>query len=664
VRPTWLALAVLGLAPAALAQDDEAPTEEPAAADDEDDPETADPADPAAPVDGVDNAEAPVPDPLQERLTNSTHRDWPGTRTLTLTNRVKATELPLYVVQVPEPVAAADDPTRPLPGDDLDDLDERVDQDEPDRGDFQPGYLPAMFATAWTGAWVGTAYGLHWGNGEPGRATLGGVLGGLAGTAGGYGLGVGLEPTVKDSTALAVGAMTGTWLGHEVGQLVLAPNAKDRGERAIAWAALGDLAGLGAAVALQGRSPDITTSVGFTLAGASGWQLAAGIGDLAGWTHDNQPRQRAALELALGAGLGAGLGAAHHLDLWAPPDPIWTAIGLAEGTWFGAWLPWALHNQPTDTQRTGTARISLAVGYLASVGITPFLEPDPKRLALQAWGFSVGTLVGAGIPLLNPQEAYPRQAVIPMLAGGLAGQIAATTLASRYSLEPEDSALVAMLWGWTGYQMVGWGLMADGQDLGERRTTGLVLATAGVGTLVSWGLPAIIDPSPRQSVLILSAGTWGTWYGAWTSYLLRSGEQGTWTATLATGDVALLGMAGATAAGFDPSWAQIGLVNAAGAAGAGFGALVGVLASPDPRSVSFASLIGTTAGLAGGTVLAAVRFPSDGSATSAWSWPALRRQREVRLPIHLLPMAAPWISEDGDVGVLLQVAGFGRQEGE
>ncbi len=644
----WWTLGLLGLSGAALAEDD---SDEPAGEEEAEEEEA------------EEEAELPE-DPLLERLENSEDRAWPSPEVPL--NRPRPEGLPLNVITAPDPVVVEEAPETSPEAEALAVEDALVPEESPPSGgpDFQPSYLPAMFAAAWTGSWVGTAYGLHWGNGDPGAAAWGGVLGGLGGTGGGYGLGLALQPTSEDATALAVGALAGTWLGYEVGQLVLAPEAKDRGERGVAWSALGDLAGVGAAIALHGRSPDVSTSIGFTLAGASGWQLAAGIGDLAGWTDEEQPRQRAALELALGAGLGAGLGAAHHLDLWEPPDPTWAAVGLAEGTWFGIWLPWALHHQPTATQRVGVARISLAAGYLASVGVSPFLDPDPKLLALQGWGFTVGSLIGAGIPLMNPEEAWPRQAVIPMLAAGLAGQVAATPVASRYQLRPEDSVLAAMLMGWTGYQMVGWGLMAEGQDLGQRRTSGLVLSTAGVGTLVSFGLPALIDPSPRQSVMILSAGTWGTWYGAWGSYLLGANSAQTWTATLSTGDVALLGMAGATAFGFDPSWAQLGIVNAAGAAGAGFGALVGVLASPEPRTVSFASLVGTTLGLAGGTVLSAVRFPNDGGATSSWVWPGLRRPRLTRLPVHVLPLAAPWVSEEGDVGVLVQLAGVGRQEGE
>lgn len=161
-------------------------------------------------------------------------------------------------------------------------------------------------------------------------------------------------------------------------------------------------------------------------------------------------------------------------------------------------------------------------------------------------------------------------------------------------------------------------------------------------------------------MLTVSASTWGTWYGAWSGYLLRAGPAETWAITLTTGDVALLGMAGATQLGLDPSWRQIGLVNAAGAAGAGFGALVGVLASPDPRTVSFASLIGTTVGLAGGSVLAVVRGPG-GSETSALTLPGPRRPRLSKVPFLVMPMAAPWVGEDGDVGVMLQLTALERE---
>ncbi len=635
--------------PAALAQEDGEESEE---------------------VEQADEAEAEEAQAPEEpdKLSNSTFRDWPQAQVPL--NRPKGAGLLTNTVVLPEP---EEELFEGGPTDELTEVDRILLEEEEAQADARIDAEPSsavptlkghqaavVLAGAWTGAWLGATYGMHLSDGDSGAAAAGGTTGGFTGLAGGYGLSVGLDPGPRDATLTAAGALAGSWLGYELGKLVLSPDAKDRTERLMAWTSLGDLAGVGAAVGLYGHAPDVQTSVGFVLAGTAGWQLGAGIGDLAGWTDADQPRQRAGVELALGTLFGAGLGAAHHLDLWEPPHPIWAAVGVAEGAWFGAWLPWALANSPTDRQRLGAERISLAAGYLASVGVSRFLDPEPRVLGMQALGFSVGTLVGAGFPLMNPNEAYPRQAVIPMLLGGAAGQVAGTLIEPYYRLNDDDAVLVPMLWAWTGYQMLGWGLMAESQGLGERRTTGVVLTTAGLGTLVTWGVPALIDPSPRQSVLILSSGAWGTWYGAWGSYLLRAQGGRAWAGTLLTGDAALLGMAGATALGFDPSWRQIGLVNAAGAAGAGFGALIGVLASPEARTVSFSSLVGTTVGLAGGTVLARFREPNAGGPSALGPWRP-HRPRLAKVPFHVLPMAAPWVSDDGDVGVLVQLAAFERE---
>jgi hypothetical protein len=602
----------------------------------------------------------PVLDPEFQKLLNSQDRDWvlpaaPG-------NPAKGGSLPLNSLTLSVATPPADDPEAAIS-----DLDAALGQDDPvevprARFDVPNTWLITAPAFSLTGGLISAALRTHWAEGNSEAGTLGMLLGSAGGAVAGVGVAAFLDPQGHEATALLGGSLIGAWTGYELSRLAISEDDKHFTERTLAWSSLGNLAGIATSFALEGHLPASSTTTGAILATTVGWQLGAGIADFRRLDPNEDRRPRAAWELGFGYAFGAGLGTAHHFgfDL---PDPTWATLGVIEGAWIGAWLPWAIANQPTDQQRLGSLRIGVAGGYLASLGVSRVLEPSPKILGMQALGFSIGTLLGAGIPLSTPIEGYPRQAVIPLLIGGVGGQVIGTVIAPRYHLKSQDGLMIGVLSAWTAYQMVGWGLMASEQGLNDRRTTGIVLTTAGAGTLVAWGMPALFDSNPRQSVLIVTSSLWGTWYGAWSGYLLRARPAQTWTATLAVGDLALLGMAGVTAAGLDPSWRQIGLVNAAGAAGAGFGALIGVLASPDPRTVGFASLLGTTAGLAGGTLLAVLREPQESEDAATLSWLGIRRPRLQRVPFTVMPMAAPWVSDDGDIGVMVQLSAFEREVG-
>ncbi len=604
----------------------------------------------------LEPAEDELVDPLQEKLLNSLDRPWQPIQVPT--NSPKGPELPTNVLVVPEwteaPEPLAEEEAEPV-------------ESPSEAGHSTPSLwsrIPptAAITGAWfglTGAQIGATFGTHW-TGEGGGGAAGFFLGAPIGAVGGLAYGTTLQPSLHEATFLVGGGIAGAWTGYQFARVVGDPDSKNAGQRLQAMSSLGNLAGAGLAIGLAHKAPSWEITAGGVLGLTAGWQLAAGIGDLAGLDPAEQTRSRAGLELGLGYTLGGGLAYAHHRGL-PLPDPVWTTVLLAEGAWYGGWLPYALSNQPTAAQRTGSLRIGMAGGYLASLAVTPFMEPSPSLLGLQGLGFSVGTLVGAGVPLSLRHEGYPRMAVIPMLIGGAAGQVVGTLVEPHYRLTSRDPLMIAVLSTWTGYQMAGWASWAEARDMGTRRKAGFVLTTAGFGTALAWGLPAVLDASSQQSVMVLSASLWGTWYGAWSGYLLQLEPDQAWVSTLTAGDVALLGFAAGSHLGLDPTWRQLGMVNAAGAAGAGFGALVGVLASPDPRTVGFASLVGTSLGLAGGTVLAVVRGQPVGEDNSLSLVPGLRRPRLSRVPFMVLPMAAPWVDEDGDVGVMLQLSALERE---
>jgi len=589
-----------------------------------------------------------------EKLQNSLDRPWLPEEAPS--NPAKPAELPLNALVLPE--ATAEAPADP------DAIDEGLsDPEEPTEG--PPRDPTRTLAVAASGIWftltsaelAGTlAY--HWSDGSPEAGWTAAVLGAPAGIGGAVAYNRLTEPAVDPAFALLGAGTLGAFTGYELAEIVLGPDGKSLRERALAWSTLGNLTGAALAIGFADRAPHYEVTAGAMLGATAGWQVGASIGNLTELDYTERLRARSALELAGAYTFGAGLGLLHHkgLDL---PEPAWVGTFLAEGAWVGAWLPWVISNEPTSQLQRGSFQLGLAAGYLTSLGVSPWLEPTPKLIALQTLGFSVGTLIGVGVPISTPIEGTPRQAVIPMLLGGVGGQVLGTVIEPRYHLSSDDLIFAPLITAWAGYQVIGWSLFGDSAGLGGRRTAGVALTTAGVGLGLAWGLPMVVDPTPQQSVMMLSAGLWGTWYGAWSSYLLDASPAGTWAGTLTAGDVALLGATAVGAVGVEPSWRQVGLVNAAGAAGAGFGALVGVLASPDPRTVGFSSLVGTTLGLAGGTVLAIVREPAGSSSTLVL--PGLRRPRLGRLPFVLMPMAAPYVDAEGNTGVMVQLSSLPRE---
>jgi hypothetical protein len=558
--------------------------------------------------------------------------------------------------EIPEPEAPVAAPTRPAT------------PASPPRPPAATGRLPsdapgsgaALLTTHATllGAHIGATLGYVIANeGDDGAAAsvalaggaVVGVSGGLASSAGDF--------TRDYAAAVHNGGLWGTWTAYQLGTIGLEPEAPHRIHRLMAMGSLGGMAGTGAAMLTGEGGPPIEASFGATLAGMSGWNIAAGVVDLAQWDYSERDGGRAGLALAGAYTLG-GVGLAAHW-MGAPlADPRAATLGVAEGLWLGSWSPLILWEDPDGQRRRGGTRVGAAAGYLAATASAPWLEIDRRMLGLQTLGFTTGNLLGAGIPLATGIEGHPRGVVLPMTIGAVAGHIGGALVAPSYQLDRYDRLLLPLLQGWAAYQAIGWGVYG-GNNADGRQAAGFALTSLGAGTALAWGAPAVVSLAPPQTTLAFTGSLWGTWYGAWGSYLLDRPAGKHLGTVLWAGDVGLVAAAAPSLMGWRPSWSQLGILNGAGAAGAGLGALVGVLASPDAQTIGVASLVGTTVGLSAGAVVVG-KQGSQGDYDPVASVPAARDWR-LSLPVELGLSAAPWRDEDGGTGAYLQLNAVERR---
>ena len=504
-------------------------------------------------------------------------------------------------------------------------------------------FLHGGFVGAQVGAALG--YGL---DGDAETAVLGGLAGGGLYAIGGALGATATELSLERAAAAHNSAMILGWAGYEVGRIAVASPAHE-GKRILAFGALGGLAGSGAGLAAGSLPVEPTTWYGTSLGTAAGWSIGAGTASLLGH-EEHERRPRAALGLGVGAGVGAASFTAHHLGQPLPPPGLAT-LNMAQGTWVGGWAPFVALEQPGYGQRTGGMLVGLGGGYLVAAATSPLFDTDAKLLGLQGLGFAAGSAIGAGIPLSTGIEGHPRGMVLPMLIGGVGGHVGGSLLAPSYQLNKADAYFLPLLQGWAVYQTIGWIIYGD-QATDQRQAAGFGLTAAGVGTAAAWTVPAVVDLSPPQTVLAFSGSLWGTWYGAWGAYLAQVQAGRRLAPTLVAGNVGLLGAALPEALGWRPSWAQVGVINGGGALGAGLGALVGVLASPDAATIGTASLIGTTAGFVGGGLAASRMDDGEAADTAALILP--QPAWRARLPFRASWTAAPWQDDDGGVGAWVQ----------
>ncbi len=161
-------------------------------------------------------------------------------------------------------------------------------------------------------------------------------------------------------------------------------------------------------------------------------------------------------------------------------------------------------------------------------------------------------------------------------------------------------------------------------------------------------LGAAVDPQAGDMLFLGSAGAWGAWYGALTPIALElEGDFDDFLlTTTVTGDVflALGGLALLPPLDLEPT--RTLLPQLFGVGGATLGAMGVALFSLEQNEVAMGAVIGSTVGLAGGGITAAVLGPRDrASLVPAGRLPAL-----ARLPGHWSPTLTPTVIDD-DPGI-------------
>ncbi|MBW2254688.1 MAG: hypothetical protein JRI25_08845 [Deltaproteobacteria bacterium] len=515
---------------------------------------------------------------------------------------------------------------------------------------------PMMVYGAVLGGWVGATAGYAIGDaaGDTESQSQGATMGSMLGS--GVGLGTtalilklrsDYEPTWDQVVLMSSTSAIGAWTGMSAAMALIPVGAEDGGRRIALSGSLGAIAGAGLGMALEAPPPVVMGNI--DLGVLIGWQAAAGASDMAGWTFPNDRRPRAGLALAGGYAVGFTAGVLRALDV-PGPSPGLLGVGLAEGAWIGAWSPLLVTRDPDPRQVFGGLRLGMGAGYLLSQALAPIGALDGRVVALQSVGFASGTALGAGLPLAmgvepNDSDAATRAVVAPMLAGGLVGIFTGAVVAPHYDLSTNDIALLSTLEVWSVYQAIGWGFFGGHVSDSGTVPLGYALTAAGAGTLFAMALAPAIDVNPAESILIASAGGWGTWYGAWIGHLVGMDPEYHWLLALGTGNIALIGTAAVAAGPAEADWADVAYIDGLTALGGATGALVGIIASPDFDTVALAGLVGTTLGFAGGMYLAT--RPGASPTSLALPLPHLR----VRTPFRARVQARPWLDEEGKAGV-------------
>jgi len=489
--------------------------------------------------------------------------------------------------------------------------------------------------------------------------TAQGVLPGVL-IGGGIGLTTGLlvtrknAPTLADGVALWSGSSIGTFYGVQAGRALI-PLDSDAGlERIHATGLAGSMAGTG--VAFLTQAPDPAAMLHFDLATGIGAVAAGGASDAAGLTLPDNNQARAAINMS-GAAIFGGTAAAYAALAEQNPNAGAWGLSVGHGAWLGGMAPYMFSDNPDTRQVLGGVRAGLGVGYMGALALASAGNPDGKSVALQSLGIAAGNALGAGVPLSMGEEGPMRLVVIPMLAGGVGGQIVGAAVAPHYALEDSDVFLIGTVGAWTGYQAAGWAAFATATDQQPTRALGYALTSGGSGTLLAMGLAPAVDVSASGSAMLLSGGGWGTWYGGWTAQILGDGIDTGWILMLTAGDAALLGTAIAQGAGWQPTWRDVAMLDGLGLLGSAGGGLVGVIAlydedNWDPMVGSI--LAGTTIGLGVGSALIATERDS----------PAMSRSLpEIRLgQTSWTPMvsARPWMDDEGQPGIWAELSLYER----
>ncbi len=443
-------------------------------------------------------------------------------------------------------------------------------------------------------------------DGHTGEAVVPGALAGsLVGASAGALVALTAEWSNESQALLYTSSGHGTFYGVQIARLLVPPGADNRDERIVAAGLAGSMLGLGTGILMSDRASSPGSQGRFSLATGVGWLTATGVNDLAGLRLGEDGQTRAGITLGTSALFGA-FGVLGNRG--TAPGPAATSLSIAHGAWAGAWSPLLFTDRPEAREVTGGLRLGLGVGYGSSLVMAGLGEPSSTSVGLQVAGWAAGSALGAGLPLAAGGEGPMRRVVAPMLIGGLGGQVAGAALAPHFEITPNDSLLLGTLGTWTTYQAIGWGTYAALVTDDVSRPFGYALTVAGTGTLLTLTAAPALEVEPAGSMMLLSSGGWGTWYGAFASQLGDRSPETRWLTTLGSGNGVMLACGIAQAAGWRPAWRDVALIDGLGLVGAATGGLVGVVAlydadNADPMVIS--TLAGSTVGLVGGFALTA-----------------------------------------------------------
>ena len=505
---------------------------------------------------------------------------------------------------------------------------------------------------AYLGAETGYLVSEAVGASDPGGAIALGLLGGGAtGVTTAFLLSRVTESRPEAQMMLYTGSLHGVFYGTQLGRALIPRDAESRDARIHAAGLAGSMMGIGVGTALGRVAPTAADQARLTLATGVGWVTATGLNDLAYAgrvdLRDNPGARAAATVGVASAFTGLGLLANH---VGARPGVAAISTNLTHGAWLGVFSPLVFGQDLEAGQVTGGLRLGLGLGYGGALVNSAFGEPSPRSVGMQSMGFVAGSALGAGIPLAANDDS-PQAAIGAMLLGGIGGRVLGGVIAPRYRLESNDRVLLTGLTAWSTYQALGWGLYASQVSDAPRVPLGVALITGGTGTLLTFGLAPALDMAPSGSVMMVTGGAWGTWYGAWSAALAQRASAGqVWPGALIAGNVALVGTGVAQAVGWRPQWREVALINGLGLVGAAAGGLTGVVLLFDPddtRPLVASTLTGSTLGLAAGAVLSAL--PRKKAARK-------RDGVSMRMPGWQASVAAsPLMGEDGIPGAMLQV---------
>lgn len=291
--------------------------------------------------------------------------------------------------------------------------------------------------------------------------------------AGGYAIASWLAPRVSVTGAdwgiLTLTTGLGAWHGSFFPSILGNPEPTARGGGVLLGTSLGLLGGLALATV---SDLGVEDQIEAFLYASAGNLVGGGLGLLVG--RDDAGRA-GALEIGGLAALGLGLGLAEHTTI-SDPDKSLIGLGVALGTWHGAWAGRMSAGESTQGERVGGgALLGAGLGFLGASALAMATEIEPRDQVELGLLWAYGSVLGGGIGLMS---AGGSNAGLALLEGGGALALTAGLLsASATTFSEGDVALIglaAAIGAWHGSTLPVLAGLA-GPDLLERRLGGALL---------------------------------------------------------------------------------------------------------------------------------------------------------------------------------------------